>query len=114
MRSLRLAIAVLAACALAATLALLAFAAPSASRQHAGAAVYCPDKTSRQHDLAQANEDVKRAAAAVAAKQKALATAKRKHAGVAAAQKALRAAQARLVGAKQAQAGAKAALAECG
>jgi hypothetical protein len=113
MRSLRLAIAVVAACTLAATLALLAFAAPSASRQHAGAAVYCPDKMSRQQDLAQANAALKRAVATVAAKQKALATAKKKHNGVAAAEKALRAAQARLVGAKQAQAGAKAALAEC-
>ena len=114
MRSLRLAIAVLAACALAATLALLAFAAPGASRQHAGAAVYCPDKKSRQHDLAQANADVKRAAATVAAKHQALAAAKRKGTGVAAAEKALRAALAQLVAAKQAQAGAKASLAECG
>ena len=113
MGSARVVIGVLAACALAATLAFLAVGAPAASRQHAAAAVYCPDKADRQKDLARANAAVRAATANVKAKAAALARAKKAGKGVAAAQRALKAAKARLADAKQAQKQARAALAEC-
>jgi hypothetical protein len=115
MRPIRIALALVATLALAATLALLAVAAPAASKQHAGAAVYCPDKDSRQADVKDANAAVKRATANVKAKTKTKTNAKAKaaHRKVAAAQKALKVAKARLADAKDAQTGAKASLGEC-
>jgi hypothetical protein len=109
----RILLATLAALALAATLALLAFAAPAASTHPSGAAVYCPDKASRQADANAANLRLNTAKANASVKAKALAKAKRTGSHVAAAKKANKAAQARLRDAEDAQHGAAASLAQC-
>ncbi len=109
----RITLAVLAAVALATTLALLAVAAPAASKQRAATAAYCPDVVAREHDAKVAKVALNRANANVKLKLKALAHAKQTRKGVAAAQNALRIAKGRALDAKAAARDANGALADC-